>query len=158
MIGLKLKIAFKSHGMSEDLLIVKNNKGKVKPLGVWNEEELYSRFKTLGAKRYLTECDGKLTLTVAGLNKKTGITYLQNKYRDKVFDYFDNDMYIPEDSTGKLTHTYIDIEMSGELEDYLGIKDHFYERSGTHLNSCEFSLKLSDKYLNFLLGIKEYMK
>ena len=34
-------------------------------------EGKYTRFKTLGAKRYLYEEDGELYLTVAGLSKET---------------------------------------------------------------------------------------
>ena len=46
-------------------------KGKPKPLGVFEEEDPCSQFKTLGAKRYVERriSDGLLHLTVSGINK-----------------------------------------------------------------------------------------
>ena len=140
------------------MLNVKNNKGVVKPLGVWNEEELYSRFKTLGAKRYMTECDGVISLTVSGLNKKKAVPYLQATFGEEIFEAFDEDMYIPPEYTGKMIHTYIDYEQSGVLVDYYGESYNFYERSGTHLDNTHYDLSLSSKYKRFLLGIKENLR
>lgn len=46
-------------------------KGKPKPLGIFEEEDPCSQFKTLGAKRYVERriSDNKLHLTVSGINK-----------------------------------------------------------------------------------------
>ena len=46
-------------------------KGKPKPLGVFEEEDPCTQFKTLGAKRYVErrKSDGLLHLTVSGINK-----------------------------------------------------------------------------------------
>lgn len=46
-------------------------KGKPKPLGIFEEEDPCSQFKTLGAKRYVERrvSDGLLHLTVSGINK-----------------------------------------------------------------------------------------
>ena len=46
-------------------------KGKPKPLGIFEEEDPCTQFKTLGAKRYVErrESDGLLHLTVSGINK-----------------------------------------------------------------------------------------
>ena len=42
-------------------------------MGYWEQEEHMKRFKTLGAKKYAYEDDeGKLHLTLAGVNKKLG--------------------------------------------------------------------------------------
>ena len=50
-------------------------------IGVWDIEEGYKKFKTVGAKRYIYENqDGSLGLTVSGLNKKFAIPYLLWKY------------------------------------------------------------------------------
>jgi hypothetical protein len=49
--------------------------GKRKRLGVWADDGEYTRFKTLGAKRYMTEENGKINITVSGLNKKVLIEY-----------------------------------------------------------------------------------
>lgn len=41
-------------------------------MGVFESEGCYERFKTLGAKKYVYEQNGKLHITIAGVNKKTG--------------------------------------------------------------------------------------
>lgn len=47
--------------------------GKRHYMGVFEEEEPYTKFKTLGAKKYVFEhADGKLQVTIAGVNKKKG--------------------------------------------------------------------------------------
>mgnify|MGYP000852135436 FL=1 len=47
-------------------------KGKVHYLGVFEEEGEYDKFITMGAKKYCTEKDGEIKLTVAGVNKEKG--------------------------------------------------------------------------------------
>ncbi len=59
----------------------KNKKGEAKLIGVWEIEEGYKVFKTVGAKRYLyINTDGSLGMTVAGINKKHALPYLISKY------------------------------------------------------------------------------
>lgn len=41
-------------------------------MGVYEDEGCYDRFATLGAKKYVVEKNGKLTTTIAGVNKKKG--------------------------------------------------------------------------------------
>lgn len=61
-------------------------KGVSKLLGVWDIEEPYRYFKTLGAKRYMYEhLSGEFNITVAGVNKRTAVPYLLSKYCG--FDY-----------------------------------------------------------------------
>lgn len=47
-------------------------------LGTWDNEGQYEQFKTLGAKKYVYRQDGKLHLTVSGLDKKKGAKYLES--------------------------------------------------------------------------------
>lgn len=47
-------------------------------LGTWDPEHTMTRFKTLGAKKYLYEIDGKeIFSTIAGVNKKRGQEFFQ---------------------------------------------------------------------------------
>lgn len=41
-------------------------------LSIWEYEGMYDKFKTLGAKKYCFEKNGKFEITVAGMNKKLG--------------------------------------------------------------------------------------
>lgn len=138
--------------LNPNLLSPKTVKGESKPLGVWDYEGHYTRFKTLGAKRYLYEEDEQLYLTVAGLSKMNGINYMIKKCNNdfsKVFDMFTDDLYIPSENTGKSTHTYIDYAITEPIEDYTGIKQNVTSLSGVHLEPANFSLSISDYFIKF---------
>jgi hypothetical protein len=150
--------------ISEEKLHPKTIKGIEKPLGIWDFDGHYKTFKTLGAKRYMVEYSedprnkgdkGKITLTVAGLNKKVAIPYLKQKYGNKIFENFDHNLYIPPTETGKNTHTYIDKEKEGVIEDYQGNIYKYKELSFVHLEAAEYSLKLSKVYRDLILDIQE---
>ena len=149
----KMKAACDYHGFDHDLLAPKTKDGVVKPIGIWDFEGTYSRFKTLGAKRYLLEKGGKLQITVAGLSKANGLEYMLEKSggdNTGVFDAFTDDLYIPADRTGKSTHTYVDNEIDFLCVDYLGQAAKVSPRSGLHLEPAEYSLSLSALYKTFL--------
>ena len=55
----------------------KDRKGVIHYMGVFeneieNADKAYDRFKTMGAKKYVYELDGKLHITIAGVSKKEG--------------------------------------------------------------------------------------
>lgn len=176
----KLRRAMRYHGLPYDAISPKTIEGKEKPLGVWDYEGTYTRFKTLGAKRYMTEKpnrDGVLevSITVSGVNKHTAVPYLLKRYGENIFDAFDEDLHIPakndtgediftaegvkiDNPCGKNTHTYIDEEQRGILTDYLGNKCEYEELSSTHLEATDYTLSLSLAYVEYLLGIREYNK
>lgn len=154
----------KHFGFPEEYVHPKNNKGKEKQLGIWDFDGLYEKFKTLGAKRYLLKYandsrngdeSGQYSLTVSGLNKKITLPYLLDKYGTDIFKKFDNNLYIDGKHTGKNTHTYIDDERHGKLKDYQGNITDYHEYSCIHLSESDYSLSISQEYLNFLLAIQE---
>ena len=52
-------------------------------MGVYEQEQTYARFKTLGAKKYVYEYeDGEVHCTIAGVNKKLGGKELMNVSRE----------------------------------------------------------------------------
>lgn len=150
------------HGLPRDLTRPRTVKGVEKPLGVWDFDGVYSRFKTLGAKRYMVEYAndvrngekkrGTVSLTVSGLNKNKTVPYLLSK--GDPFEQFHDEMRIPPGKTGKMTHTYIDELRSGELEDYLGNTSRYSEASAVHLEDVDYSLSLSREYADFIAGIQ----
>lgn len=152
----KLRAACKFHGIDICKCMPDTIKGVTKILGVWDYEGRYKRFKTLGAKRYMTEdSNGKISLTVSGVNKKAAIPYLLEQYgKDGVFNKFTNYLSLPPCATGKNIHTYIDYRQKGTLADYKGNVCEFDECSGIHLEPTGYSLSMSVMYLNYLLGIK----
>lgn len=158
----KLLEACNYHEIDYDLCRPKTIKGESKLLGVWDFEGLYSRFKTLGAKRYMIEEPNALTvngttynysLTVSGVNKFSAIPYLYNKYKDNIFDAFTNYLNLPPEATSKNIHTYIDYYAEGEIIDYKGNKSNYTENNSIHLEPTGYSLSLSILYLQHLHNI-----
>lgn len=143
----------------------KTIKGISKPIGIWDYEGRYDRFKTLGAKRYMVEQDGKISITIAGVNKSSGIKYLEHICKDNtdIFNSFTDGLEFPpiydrngieENGSGKLCHTYIDSYMEGEIIDYLGNKHIYNEQSGVHMENTEYTLGLDNEFKKLLLGIR----
>ena len=118
-------------------------------IGVWDDEGTYNRFKTLGAKRYMTEKDGKISITVSGLNKKATVPWLIREFEDP-FVAFDNELDVPAEATGKLTHTYIDIPYKDIMTDYLGNTQVVSEQSCVHLEPAEYSLSMAKEFLQYI--------
>lgn len=152
VIKYKLDMCLSHYGIPTELTAPKTIKGVTKQLGEWDDEGMYSRFKTLGAKRYMTEKDGKISLTVAGLNKHVAIPYLLDKFGDRIFENFTDELYVPPEHTGKLTHTYLDYEQSAIVEDYLGNIEPIHELSSIHLSPCDFTLSLTENFKKYLQG------
>ena len=142
----------------KNLLAPKTKDGVVKMMGVWDFEGTYSRFKTLGAKRYLVQSGEKLHLTVAGLSKQNGINYMKELAggdNAKVFELFTDTLYIPADKTGKMTHTYIDDELMLNVTDYLGVNTNVVTMSAIHLEACDFTLSIAGQYKQFLSNLAD---
>lgn len=155
----KLQQAMKFHNLDYlENCAPKNEKGIRKILGNFENDGVYDTFKSLGAKRYSYIRDNKIHITVAGLNPIKGSEYLLDKYKDpqKIIEKFDDRLYVPALKTGKLTHTYIDREISGTITDYQGNTAIYYEKSCVNLSPCEFTLKLEKNYIDFLEDLKRY--
>ena len=139
------------------LLNPKTQKGVTKMLGVWDYEGTYNRFKTLGAKRYLYQDGDKMQLTVAGLSKQNGLNYMLEQSNNdplKVLKMFDDSLYIPASKTGKMTHTYLDIDQSFTVTDYYGVSVDVHTLSGVHLEICEFTLSMSELQKHYLANLR----
>lgn len=164
-IGKKIEECFKHHKIPLERATPKTVKGVPKPLGVWDYEGKYDRFKTLGAKRYITEKNGEISITIAGVSKSAGAKYLKHEYKttDEIFKNFKEDLYFPAEydyngetlcGSGKLCHTYIDIAMEGDIIDYMGNTYHYKERSGVHMENTDYTMSLAGEFKKLLQGIK----
>lgn len=153
MITDKIEFAMRHHNIDLERTKPKTIEGKRKPIGIWDYEGHYSRFKTLGAKRYMVEQDGKIKITVAGLGKKVALNYILSQEQD-AFEFFSNDMYIPKGHAGKMIHTYIDIPSKGVVKDYLGNYGEFSELSSLYMEPADYSLSIGTEYANFLYQVR----
>ena len=165
-IQLKVKKCLSYYDIPIEMGFPKTKKGIVKPLGVWDYEGKYDRFKTLGAKRYMTEQNGELSITIAGVGKNAGIQYLKYTYGDNtnIFNNFTENLHFPShydyngtdcNGSGKLCHTYIDTYMEGEVIDYMGNKYIYNEQSGVHMENTDYTLSLDFNFKKLIQGIKE---
>lgn len=151
--------AMKFHQLPFEMVEPITNQGKKKLLGAWDYDGHYRKFKTLGAKRYMTEDDeGNHSLTVSGLDKRSAIPYLERKAKKEgcsIFDLFKDGMRIPAESSGRRTHTYIDYEEEGIMTDYMGNRCRFDEKSSLHMEESEYTLGMTSDYIDFILGLRE---
>ena len=161
----KVKNCLDFYGLPFEMSCPKTIKGVSKPIGVWDYEGMYTRFKTLGAKRYLVESDGDVEITIAGVGKKAGTEYLKYTYNnnDSIFDAFSEDLVFPahydhdgEDlnGCGKLLHSYIDYYIEGEIIDYMGNTYVYNEQSGVHMENTEYHMTLDFEFRNLIYKIE----
>ena len=161
----KIRLCLKTYRIHYSWAEPKTSNGKKCPIGVWDYEGMYDLFKTLGAKRYITYKNGKLEITIAGVNKRTGAEYLLNTYKtiENVFKAFENSLEFPPtyihegeelQGCGKLCHTYIDFPTEGEVIDYMGNKYYYHELSSVHMEFAGYSLSLEAEFFNLILGLK----
>ena len=150
----KLELACKVHGIPIEKCMPKTITGKTKVLGTFENEGTYTRFKTEGAKRYLYEMNGEYHLTVAGLNPNTGIKYMKEHFTN-IFDSFSDGLTVPSEYSGRLTHTYIDVERKGKLIDMYGVEAEYQQLSGVHLEPSSYTMGITGEFIRVLKGIKE---
>ena len=150
----KLEKCLDHYGIDKSELSPKDIKGNEHMLGVWDFEEVYKRFKTLGAKRYIIENqDGELKITIAGLPKEKGRDYLlkiSNNNMTKVFNNFTNKMQVPKDASGKLTAYYDDEEKECIIKDFQGHYTKVRSLSSVHLSKASFEMSMAEKYIKLL--------
>lgn len=163
----KLQIACKYHKVGFCATFPRNSKGEEKQLGIWDYEGTYDEFKTLGAKRYMWRKGDEYSITVAGINKKSGCEYLikeaerinrgRNSKRNlfSPFDLFNLDLVVPKEYSGRNVLTYIDDEIEGDIKDYLGNNYHYHELSGIHMENSDYSFNPVDNFLEYLFTIRE---
>jgi len=158
MIEMKLKkmvdtlnkpVSDESFTIDFERLRPENKYGEKKLIGTWELDGKYSRFKALGAKQYLVEdkATGDLEMTLAGLSKDKGLSYLQRTFGDNtnVFNNFNKSLSIPAEDTGNMNHVYIDDIKQFVITDYRGVKEAVYTKSGIHLENAEFTLSPLEK-------------
>ena len=136
----------------------KTKNGVEKLIGVWDMEDGYEMFKTVGAKRYIyVERNGKLNLTVSGLNKKHAVPWLLEEYNgdiDLIFERFGEGFFVPAGHTGKMSLTYIEDETYGTLVDYQGNVGAYNELSSVHMEPQSYFMSLVGDYIKYLNGVQ----
>ena len=117
----------------------KNPQGIECPLGIFTQEPNCIEFKTLGAKRYVERReDGKLYLTVSGINKEA--VALLNNNIDNFRDGFNFDK--DADCVDKKMSTYRDLMPEATYPDGY----HSTYKHGINLRDTGYNLTITDEY------------
>ena len=158
LVEKQLRKVSEHYNIPFDMFAPKTIKGETKMLGVWDNEtpKPWRAFRSLGAKRYMIlTSDNELTLTVSGVNKKYAAPFMIRKYgKFGAFKAFNNNLIIPADYTGKLTHYYLDSSYSGTVCDYLGNEIKYNCKSGIYLEKASYSFSMEEAYLNYLRTLR----
>ena len=155
----KIEIASQYHNLDKSLFAPYTKKGKQKIIGVWDDEGVYDKFKTLGAKRYLTmkgvqSTEPKYMITLAGSNKKKTMEYLVGT--GNPFGNFTDGLSIPPENSGRLILSYIDNETVGAVVDMFGVPYEYHELSSIHMEKSEYNLSMSEEFIRYLEGLRDF--
>lgn len=155
----KIELASQYHNLEKSLFAPYTKKGKQKIIGVWDDEGVYDKFKTLGAKRYLTmkgvqSTEPKYMITLAGSNKKKTMEYLVGT--GDPFGKFTDGLSIPPENSGRLILSYIDNETTGTVVDMFGVPYEYHELSSIHMEKSEYNLSMSEEFVRYLEGLRDF--
>lgn len=123
-----------------------DNKGVIHYIGVYENEgyTLPNRFRTLGAKKYVLEdSQGKLHITIAGVNKRKGAAEL-----GKIENFKEGFIFKDAGGTESIFNDNIDLTVTREGHE-LTIRDNVVIRDST------YTLGLTAEYLDILKGCIE---
>ncbi len=122
--------------------------GKVKTLGIASDDGEYKAFRTWGAKKYYTiSSDGKEKLTLAGVNKKSGLAFLKKQGGIKAFDL---GIVFPAGESGRTTSSFL----NDDIHDLTIEGDTFTTAGGICIEDTTYTLGLTASYLD-VLGLNE---
>lgn len=117
------------------------NKGEIVYMGIWDREPTYNKFITLGAKKYAYEINGKLGVTVSGLNKQNSPVELKEKGGLEAFrkgTVFTNSGRVTVEYHNVATHN---LNVNGEVIE-----------TGSYVNmfNTTYTLGITDTMLNII--------
>lgn len=141
---IKLQTASDHHGLDKKLLAPADSKGKIHPLGIFDPDEYYKEFVTLGAKKYCDKtADDKIHITVSGVNKcgAAAVHTLKDFKKGLCFDY---------KTSGKKLLTYNDEQPELIVQDYQGHKTEISQQYGINLSPTQYKLGISVDYETYI--------
>lgn len=150
----QVRRAERHYKLQEGAFSPKSPKGKVCTIGLWEYEGEYTRFKALGAKRYMGEHNGALEVTVAGCNKEKLRDWLNDCPWDP-FDLFGPDLVVPAEHSGRLTMTYLTGEGDLTVTDMYGNVDEVHYSRGIAAEPNEYSFAAQREFVQWARGMWE---
>ena len=125
-----------------------------KYLGTFERESVISKFKTIGAKRYvyrkrLKGGESVVKTTVAGMRKGSLDQYCKEN-KCSLFECFNDGLVLDAVLSNKTTMKYIDEETEEEIIDNYGNTEIMRSKSSGIIQEIPFSLGMSKNYLKLL--------
>ena len=147
----KLEKACKYHGIAADLLRPADSKGIRHPLGVFDREDDYSSFVTLGAKKYAYKHkkDDNIEITLSGVKKSGAVALKTLKDFKKGFNF----NYV---HSGKKILTYNDEQDDLTVTDAAGRTERISCRYGINLMPTEYTIGMSEDYMAYINDTLHY--
>lgn len=159
LITKKIRLCLDANGIDPERSAPKDINGHAHPLGVFENDGVYARFCTLGAKRYAVDYgedvpeEKRYSLTISGVDKTKAIPEIVKRMKAKnkdFFDYFHFGVIYDREMCGKLTHTYIEEPIEGDFIDKDGLLNHYEELSFVHLEETTYEMTATDDYISLL--------
>lgn len=123
-------------------------------IGNFELEYIGTRFKVLGAKRYLVEHDGKTQVTVAGMVKGSLEAYCEKNNLD-IWEEFADDLKLPAGDSWKKTTVYYDKPFEDTLTDYTGQTETITEGSCVAIIDIPFSMSIEEEFINRIEALRQ---
>lgn len=143
----RIKEVCKLRGLDEKLFYPVDTKGVAHPLGFYEYEHTYDKFKSLGSKKYCYELDGHFEFVVAGLRK----TYL-NKDGETVrtmtdMSQFNKHSVIPH---GRTSHFLLLNQTPVTVKDYRGVEYTTNNKRGVAILETTYTFSVEETYNTFI--------
>ena len=116
-------------------------------IGGFELEYIGTRFKVLGAKRYLVEHDGEIQVTVAGMVKGSLEKYCEKNNLD-IWEMFTDDLRLPAGDSEKKTTVYYDHAFTDELTDYEDNTQTVEEGSCVAIIDRPITMSMEEDFIN----------
>jgi hypothetical protein len=150
-IRAKLATACAYHKINAGMLHPADTKGIEHPLGIFDTEEDYKQFVTLGAKKYafIHVNSNEIGITVSGV-QKGGASALHNlkDFKDGfTFDY---------QHAGKKLLSYNDEQIPVKVTDFQGHTETIDQRHGVNLMPTEYTIGISEEYGEYINSTLHY--
>ena len=118
-------------------------------LGTFDNEGTYTRFKTLGAKRYIYEKDGHIEPVIAGLPKSIVEQYVEENGIESMFTKFSSGMYF--ECADKNVHHYTD-EVTADIEGEI-----MHELGSCYIYETSFRMKVDQAFLELITERESFL-
>lgn len=148
---MRIDTVCRALNIEKSLFYPKNPQGIVQPLGYFENEGTYDKFKSLGAKKYCFVKNGEFNATVAGLRKK----YLLGGEKIstiKSMDEMRKENKIPH---GRSVHWHIVNQPNVWLTDYLGNAYQNKQKQGLAMLSTFYTFNITRDYADFIVDVRD---